>query len=155
MELMVTVAIMAIVAAMAYPSFADTLRSNYASTTTNELLGSLALARSEAIRANGFAGICPSATGTSCGGDWNGGWLVWLNDNGDGIVNPGERVLRYSQAKPKADVTSTATSINFDARGRATTGAQSITVTPKGSTTHTRCLAIGPTGQATIKDTCA
>lgn len=49
-ELMVTVAVLAILSTIAYPSFQSTIRSNRVATTTNELIASLALARSEAIK---------------------------------------------------------------------------------------------------------
>lgn len=76
-ELLVTISVMAILAALALPSFQQTLRSNRVATTTNELLASLALARSEAIRNTHGAAMCPSADGASCGTDWGQGWLVW------------------------------------------------------------------------------
>jgi len=156
-ELVVTIAVMAIMAAIAFPSFSDTLRSNYVSTATNEILGSLALARSEAIRSNANGAICTTANGTTCGGDWNSGWLVWINTNGNNQVDAasGERVLRYSQAKVKAEITGSATVINFDSRGRATAGAQTIGLKPKDHTDHLRCIRIGPTGQASAaKEAC-
>lgn len=154
-ELMVTIAIVAIMAAIAFPSFSETLRRNYVSTTTNELLGSIALARSEAIRSNAGGGICSSTSGTGCGGGWNDGWIVWIDENSDGTVQSTERVLRYSQARAKATVTgSGGNRISFDSRGRATTGAQTITITPKSSTTYVRCVVVGVTGQANVKETC-
>jgi type IV fimbrial biogenesis protein FimT len=154
-ELVVTIAVMAILAAIAFPSFSDTLRSNYVSTATNEILGSLALARSEAIRSNANGAICTTADGTTCGGDWNSGWLVWINANGDTKVDVGERVLRYTQGKVKAEISGSATVVNFDSRGRATTGAQTIDLKPKDHTDHLRCIRIGPTGQASVeKEAC-
>jgi type IV fimbrial biogenesis protein FimT len=157
-ELVVTIAVMAIMAAIAFPSFSDTLRSNYVSTASNEILGSLALARSEAIRSNANGAICTSINGTSCGGDWNSGWLVWINNNGDDSVDiaSGERVLRFTQAKAKAEIGGTATTINFDSRGRTTTGAQDISLKPKGYNDHLRCIHVSPTGQASVeKEACA
>lgn len=55
-ELMVTVAVLAILSTIAYPSFQSTIRSNRVATTTNELIASLALARSEAIKKHAWWG---------------------------------------------------------------------------------------------------
>ena len=60
-ELMVTVAVLAILSTIAYPSFQSTIRSNRVATTTNELIASLALARSEAIK-NTHGGAAVSYT---------------------------------------------------------------------------------------------
>ena len=60
-ELLVAVAIVAILLAIAFPNFEGSMRRNRLATTTNELLGSVALARSEAIRNTRGAGICASA----------------------------------------------------------------------------------------------
>lgn len=81
-ELMVTIAIVAILAAIAFPSFQSTIRSNRLATSTNELLASIALARSEAVRSARGAGICPSGDGLTCSNSWNDGWIVWLESAG-------------------------------------------------------------------------
>src|SRR5690606_7896913 len=84
LELMVVIAIAAILLALALPSFTSTLRSNRVATSTNELLATLSLARSEAVRNTRGAGVCTSADGGACGGDWDSGWLVWGDSNGNG-----------------------------------------------------------------------
>src|SRR5690606_34204013 len=78
-ELLVTVAVVAILLAIAFPNFEGSMRRNRLATTTNELLGSVALARSEAILNTRGAGICASADGLACGGDWDVGWRVWTD----------------------------------------------------------------------------
>lgn len=123
-ELMVTIAIVAILLAVAFPSFEGSLRSNRVATGTNELMASLSLARSEAIRNPTGAALCTSMDGAACGGDWNDGWLVWLDLDEDGDVDANERVVRYVQSNDRlvlAAVSSSAdpTLIQFDSRGRA------------------------------------
>ncbi len=127
-ELMVTVAILAILATLAFPSFQATFRSNRLATTTNELVAGLSLARSEATRSTIGAGVCASEDGATCGGSWNDGWLIWVDRPGAGAApaqfNPDvDEVVRYIDAHQQMQVAvsadgTPASAIGFDARGR-------------------------------------
>lgn len=122
LELMVTIAIAAILISLALPSFQEVLRSNRVSTATNELLASLSMARSEAIRDAGSAGVCASSDGASCGADWNAGWLIWtdVGNTGLGTFESGDTIVRYSQGKAQVLINPTGgvAAFNFDNRGR-------------------------------------
>lgn len=86
-ELLVTLAVAAILFGMAAPSFADFIRQHRMSTTTSRLVGDLGLARSEAIKRNAGMLVCPrNASGTACatGTNWSGGWLVCIDVDADG-----------------------------------------------------------------------
>lgn len=150
LEMMVTVAIAAILLGIALPSFQGSLRSNRVATATNEALASLALARSEAVRNTRGAGVCASADGASCGTNWNSGWLVWSDANGNGAIDAGETIVRYSQGKTSVAMTGTATTLAFDSRGRASGGMQTINIAPSDTTTPARCITIGATGQTRV-----
>ena len=150
LELMVTIAIAAILLAIALPSFQGSLRSNRVATATNELLASLSLARSEAVRNTRGAGVCTSADGAACGGDWNSGWLVWADTDGDGAVDAGETVVRFTQAKPMLTMTGSATTLAFDPRGRTIGGQQTIGLRPSDAATPARCVTISVTGQTRV-----
>lgn len=131
-ELMVVIGIVAILAAIAFPSFQYTIRSNRVATTANLFIASVALARGEAVRTTRGGGVCPSVDGTSCAGgtDWSGGWIVWSDVNANGAFNEGtDRVLRYTQGNPKMVVTGPAAPLRFDARGRLN-AEQAITLRP-------------------------
>ncbi|MET0756350.1 MAG: GspH/FimT family pseudopilin [Pseudoxanthomonas sp.] len=150
-ELLVTVSIAAILLALALPSFQGSMRSNRVATATNELLASLALARSEAVRNTRGAGICASANGASCGGTWNGGWIVWSDPNGNGAVDAGENIIRYSQGKASTTITGSAASIAFTPRGRAASGVPTtLSVVPADVTTPVRCVTVNVTGQTRV-----
>lgn len=71
-ELMVTVAVLAIVAAIAAPSFRNLLLNSRLTAAANELSAALQGARMEALRTNARVVVCPSTDGSSCAGsDWS------------------------------------------------------------------------------------
>ena len=156
-ELMIVVTIVAVLAAIALPSFQSSMRSTRVATTSNELMAAMALARSEAIRSTRGAGVCTSADGFTCGGDWNSGWLVWTDTvTSNGVMDAGEPVARYVQAKENLVVSGSAVILGFDARGRSMAGAQTIGLHPKDVTEPARCVRVTVTGQVRIeKNACS
>ncbi len=159
-ELMVTIAVIAILATLAYPGFQSTLRSNRMATTSNELMASLALARSEAIKNKHGAGMCASSAGTGCDGkSWTEGWMVWDDVNGNGSFDAKESVLRYSEGRAAMSGVDVKTvSVAFDPRGRSRAAAASdITLRPDkcGDQPLQRRLTVSPTGQVRLhKEAC-
>lgn len=158
-ELMVVVAILAVVAAIAFPSFETSMRTNRIATATNEMIASLSLARMEALRNPGGAVICASGDGATCGSSWNDGWMVFIDVDGDG--NPGgadDRVLRYVQGKNKIDVAGAslggatfANRIIFDNRGRVDEHTRTLTIRPDTCPTGQqlrRTIEVTRTGQS-------
>ena len=100
-ELMVTVSIAAILLALATPSFRETMVRNRLVTQTNEFIGTLLYARSEAIRRGRSISICKSNDGTACDGtNWEDGWIAFLDTDADGSLNAGETILRTWPALP-------------------------------------------------------
>ena len=73
-ELMVTLAVFVVLASIAYPSFRGMIRSNRLATANNELIALANLARSEGIRNSNGGGVCGSADGKACDGDWSKGY---------------------------------------------------------------------------------
>lgn len=102
LELLVVLAIAAILLAIGIPTFTSLVRSNRLSSATNELVSSLHLARSEAIKRNSRAVMCTSATGTSCAasGGWHQGWLLFHDPNNNATLDAGETVIMARQALP-------------------------------------------------------
>lgn len=153
-ELMTVIAIVAILAAIAFPSFQGSMRSNRVATTSNELLASFALARTEAIRSKRGAGVCASANGTDCaGGGWNDGWIVWTDSplGTVGVLDPGETVVRYVKPNQQMTMSGSAVILGFDARGRSMAGVQTLGVKPKDYATPARCVRVTLTGQVRIE----
>lgn len=67
-ELMVTIAVLAIVLAIAVPSFQGITNRNRLSAITNELVAAIQLTRAEAIRRNTRVTMCPTTDGSTCSG---------------------------------------------------------------------------------------
>lgn len=154
-ELMTVVVILAILTAIALPSFQGSMRSNRVATTSNELMAAFALARSEAIRGKYGAGVCTSVSGTACDGTWDDGWLVWTdNPNGtSGVFEEakGDVVVRVIKPNQQMTMTGSAGVLGFDGRGRSINGANTFGVKPKDYATPARCLILSATGQVRIQ----
>lgn len=101
-ELLVAVSIAAILLAVGIPSFRSAIASNRLTSTTNDLVGSLAQARSEAIRRGVRVTVCMSANGTACAttGSWDQGWISFVDTTRSGTtaaLDTGEAILAVTQ----------------------------------------------------------
>lgn len=86
-EMMITVAVLAIVVALAAPSFANLINNNRLTASANEIVGALQTARMEAVRRNTSVVLCPSTDGAGCNGaNWQ-HLIVFSDDDGDGTVD--------------------------------------------------------------------
>jgi len=89
-ELLMTMVIAGILLALAAPSFHSFIQNNRISSQANELLTTLATARSEAIKRKQSVIVCSSSDGSTCTGSWNEGWIVFADTDNDGTVDAGE-----------------------------------------------------------------
>ena len=76
-ELMVTLAIAAIVLAIAVPSFQKTILNNKSVALGDEFAQALNFARSEAVKMKKRVSICASSNGETCTGSWSDGFIVF------------------------------------------------------------------------------
>ena len=99
-ELMVVLAIAAFLAGIAVPSFVRIVRSVRLSGATNDLLGAMLFARSEAIKRNSRVALCKSRDGETCfiDGEWDQGWIVFHDANGNAGRDSGEAVLNRHES---------------------------------------------------------
>jgi len=105
-EVVVVIAVAAILAGIALPSFAALMRETKLTASTNDLLGTLYFARSEAVKRNRRVTICTSSTHSDCARDigWDRGWLVFEDADGDGQRDVAEQILG-SGARRDSDLT--------------------------------------------------
>jgi type IV fimbrial biogenesis protein FimT len=71
-------------------------RRNRLVTYSNDVIATINLARSEAIRRGAPVAVCHSGDGTTCSGTWSDGWIVFVDANGDGdkAADPDDPILR-------------------------------------------------------------
>ena len=132
LELVITIAVLAILLALAVPMFTSTINNNRLAAQANELVTSLQLANSEAVRRNARITVCPSTDGATCAA--SGPWTGWLT-----IVASNNEVLRSAIAKPPLQVTSTVNSVTYRGDGLARDAAGALL-----AANFTVCI---PTGQ--------
>ncbi len=113
-ELMVALAVLAIIAAIAVPAMQGLIAANRLSGASTELVTALQVARSEAIRRNAPVTVCGSADGASCANttDWS-RWIVTGRDNATGSTE----VIRDSAVSGNMQVAGPAAGIRFRSTG--------------------------------------
>jgi len=99
-ELMVVVALVALLLSLAAPAFKGVINSMRLTTAVNALFTSLLLARSEAIKRNGRAVVCKTVSGEACvtTGGWQQGWIVFHDANNNAWRDVGEPIVSHQQA---------------------------------------------------------
>jgi len=105
-ELMVTVAVLAITVMVAIPSFQSVIASNQLQEARDRLRSAIQYAKSEAIGRNETVSMCPSSNGTACGNNshWNSFWIVVTDGNDTGAVSVGT-LLRVFTAPNSSQAT--------------------------------------------------
>lgn len=141
-ELMVTIAVMAILLAIAVPSFNNASLGSKLNSIANEFVASAQLARSEAIKRNTSATLCASNNGSTCGGTWSDGWVVLA---GGAVIH--SRSALTTGFMLSGDVTS----IDFVPTGVGATVANltACRATPSVGS-QKRTIAVGATGRPSV-----
>ena len=111
LEVMVVVAILGVLAALAGPSFTSIMERWRVRQTVESMTSTLYYARSEAIKRGGHVAIqklpnningCTSAISND---DWDCGWIVCDDINGNGKCNPKDPVLQRVDTAARVQVT--------------------------------------------------
>jgi type IV fimbrial biogenesis protein FimT len=105
-ELMVTVAILGVMAAVAMPNYQQLILNSRMTTQANEFLTMLNFTRSEAVKRNTRVTICKSNNGTSClvnpatdlTASWQPGWIVFVDGGAAGILDGTDTILKVQGA---------------------------------------------------------
>jgi len=100
-ELMVTGLVVAIVAAIAAPSYRTIIRSGLLTTQIYDFNAGLTLARSEAVKRGMLVTVCPSTNQVTCGDsgtEWEQGWIIFVDANKNHAVDEGDAMLRAAPA---------------------------------------------------------
>ena len=112
-ELMVTIAVVAVLLAIALPSFRKVIQRNRVASASNDLLASISYARTTAINRGQLVSMCPSTDGANCtsaGRDFESGWIVYTYPAGAASAN--KPYAAASSTLLRASGTHTGVSIN-------------------------------------------
>jgi type IV fimbrial biogenesis protein FimT len=169
-ELMTMLAVVSILVTVGLPLMNVFFESNRMISNTNDLVAGLNIARSEAIKQQMRVTLCQSSNTTSCTGtnQWEDGWIVFQDPNGNATVDAGERILRLNAGADGQQVTIRSNDVNnlivssvtFTSRGLPKAlngGSQSGTfricdnrgrkVNADGTTTVARGVNLSPSGK--------
>lgn len=157
-ELMITVAIAAILAAVAAPSFRDFVYESRLRSKAGELVSDLNFARLEAVKRNARVLVCAkTAAGNACSAttDWQNGWVVCYDADSDDVCdqtastdpNPLKAVSLPDRA---LRLTSTTAVIRFNPVGTSN-GSAALTLSGAWTDSTTRTANVAGTGYITSR----
>jgi type IV fimbrial biogenesis protein FimT len=161
LELMVALTVLSILLAVGVPSFRNIIRNNRIASGTNELVGALTYARSEAMKRGDTVTTCPTEDQEECSGsnDWATGWMVFVDLNRDGARDETELLLQVWQGLGgDLDLESSGQFLQYTSTGLTDpviSNADFELMMPGFEGEHARCIQVGNTGRIfTERNTC-
>lgn len=153
-ELMVSIAILAVILGIAVPSFTDATLGSRLTSFANELAASTHQARAEAIKRNRRVELCvsanPDAASPTCAsGNWAQGWIIR-------VVTGGEVLYRRSALPTgfRLKETSNASALVFQPTGLSSTSASFIACRATPSVgQQERVITLTASGRAYVETT--
>jgi len=97
-ESMVVIGVIAILATLATPLFSDLIRNNRMRAQVGDLMGHLAQARTEALRAGARVTLCPGSASGCSGSTWENGWIGFIDGNSNATLDSGETTILAASA---------------------------------------------------------
>lgn len=102
LELMVTIVVAGVILGIGIPNLMEFQRNNAMAAASNDFVTAVLAARSEAIKRSVPVTLCAVTTAapTTCvpaGTGTNGAFIVWVDEDGDRVVDGGEQVIRRIQ----------------------------------------------------------
>jgi type IV fimbrial biogenesis protein FimT len=150
-ELLVLLAVVAILAAIAIPNFSATIKNDRDISQINALLNGLSVARSEAIKNGKPVSICPGSTNACADANWADGWIVFYDTLPPGATTSTIRVFPKLSGNNTLTAAPAATTIVYLPSGMTTlaTGTNvRFTLCDGRSASYARSLELNATGRA-------
>ena len=161
-EMVVTVAIVAILLGIAIPSYNETILNMKLTSYTNNLVASILLGRSEAIKRNALVSLCVSSSGTACtAGGWQQGWILMCKSTDNVNCNPAGANTIVIQTQPplstgwRISEVAALTTIVFQPTGTGATSADLTVCRSSPLGTMERHVTISGTGRPSSSKTTA
>lgn len=157
-ELLVTVALVAILLAVGLPSYQSITTSNRMAGEMNALISDFQYARSEAVKQGQTVTVCVSTTGTSCAdsANWASGWIVFSDANGNQVVASGEPILRVQPSLGSSDSlqsnsSPTVKALTFNRNGFSSNSGSITLNDSTSSTARRKCAVISTVGYVQLQ----
>ena len=118
LELLVTIAILAILVSIGIPSFTRQIASSRTLAATDQLLQAVQLARTTAIAKN-------RGTTIKKAGNWEAGWSIFYDENMDGVQDANDQVITTGEVLQSVLITATgplANHVSFLGTGQSRSG---------------------------------
>lgn len=162
-ELLITMAALAILVVIAAPSMDDARKKSSVRGHLRDFQSAVAFARGEAVSLARSVSICASANGSSCSANWGTGWIIFVEDGvADGVYDDsddGEQLLRVYEYEgsntlrvidPIADGTPTLDSLTWTYRGFSDNAQRALAIVceSQGLAKYARGLLIASSGRA-------
>jgi type IV fimbrial biogenesis protein FimT len=93
-ESLIVLGIISILLSFIAPAVADLIERSRATTAHNWIITSIMFARQSAVTYGALTTLCPSSTGTSCGGQWHDGSIVFIDLNKDAKVDSEDTIVK-------------------------------------------------------------
>lgn len=161
-ELIITVAVITVLLTIGVPNLQTFLKGNRLTAHTNAIVGTLQLARTEAVKRSGIVVICGSTNLTSCNSSsWENGWIVFFDDGEDAASaitsapTGSDMILRVNEALKGGttirgfDFTNTSF-VSFNNQGRINSKGSFIICNDEGNLIRAKGINIGLTGMVSL-----
>lgn len=146
--------VLVVLLAVASPGLASLISANSLSAAQGELAAAMMLARGEALKRG--ARVALIATSPVSGSEFNGGWTVFVDTNGNGALDAGEPIVRVQPAfRPGLRVTTSGgeTLLAFNGRGFLTPSAMVTFNVCSTLATKSYRIRLEPVGLADVAET--
>ena len=160
-EMMMVLAIAAILLTIAVPSYNAFSKNSKITKQTNLLVASISMARGEAAKRGARVMMCqspdPSNTGTYCtgtSGTWSDGWVVFVDADGGSDYDSGELVISvFNSASPIEIKTNAGSYLSFNPDGTTTAGSEKeFAICDDRGTSKGKKISVAATGRPSSDD---
>ena len=157
-ELMLTIAVVAVILSIGVPSFQNLIERNQLTSGINQFISSMSLARSEAIKRNQRVSICPSRNSETCSGNqYENGWIVFVDRNSNGSRQTDTEELIWVSGQLPANMTMRGdgccgSNIPYLASGQISGIAGNIHLCKENNANKSRKISINTFGRARLDD---
>lgn len=158
-ELLVSIAVLAVLLAVGVPSFAAMARQWQQDAAIDTFVGDVRLARSTAVRTSRPVVMCALDHKTGActpHANWTVGWMVFSDLDADGAFDAGEPVIAHRGAQAgnasliEASPSPSQARLQFRSNGTLSGGGVKLNLTPEGTTHPVRLVVLNFMGRSRV-----